>query len=132
MHAARRTDHSKRIASTMVLAILFLSAVVPAQAQVHSGTVAAPPAKIRLAIETARFGSLQAHKQRVPAPHAVQGQLRPATRGMLVAFGAAVGAVALGTAVGEAQQGDNALRGVVVGMPIGGLLGGLVTWRLTR
>lgn len=134
MLSERRTGYTKGIASTLMVAIFLLTAAFgPVHAQTrHRTPPDTAPANIRQAIATTRFEPATSRKQRGPAPPALQGQLRPATRGMLVALGATAGAVALGSALAASEEGDNGMRGLMVGLPIGAALGGILTWRLTR
>jgi len=131
-----RTVLTRAIAAATLVATTF----TPAFAQTRNlKTPPDPPkaAAITRAITNARFEPAIKNRRNVNDPQGMfRGQMHQASRGMWTAVGAVAGAVAVGY-LGSMLEGECAcdspgMRGFMIGMPIGGVLGGVIAYRLAR
>jgi hypothetical protein len=139
----RNTTTARTVLTRAILTVTIMSAMsatfTPAFAQTPIRKVPPPPepAAITRAITNARFEPAIKNRRNVNDPRGMfKDQMRPATRGMWTAVGAVVGAIGAGY-LGSYLEGECAcdspgMRGFLVGMPIGGVLGGVIAYRLAR
>ena len=125
-----------KVTSCVVLASLFVSlAALPSQAQSIRASIKALRDAPMPALERVRNGKVVGAAGQVAA----SPSMNPVQRGALVALGVVgglfVGAIAgghIGAAINHHRGEDNGLGGMIVGAPVGAIIGGTLVWEFTK